>query len=250
MVRRWMIVFAVLLFAFIAVVINDAVKPYEMAQSADVRIHKEAIVIDAGHGGSDPGKVAIDGSLEKDINLKIAGKLRRELMERGYDVIMTREADRLTQETGSKQADMRERVRMVNHSDAQLLVSIHQNSFTDAGVCGPQVFYHEASKEAKALAEVMQEQLNETLNIAKPRVCKADHSYYLLKNTTITAVIVECGFLSNETEAAKLNDDAYQKQLAACLADAIEKYEQESTSQRECEQDGNIVDENKSGRDL
>lgn len=243
MVRRWMLLFVVILLLFVAVVTKDAVNVYEQVQSTDVHAYKETIIVDAGHGGSDPGKIAIDGTLEKDINLAIAMCLKQELISRGYAVVMTRESDRVTVSGNqSKMADMKERVAIANQSGGAMMVSIHQNSFTDASACGPQVFYYESSDEAGALAEVLQQSLNEMLQVAHPRTCKADTSYYMLRKTEPLSVIVECGFLSNETEAAKLSQRAYRETIACAIADAIEQYEAGMKHKRGTIQHGNKMD--------
>lgn len=227
-----MILFVVLLFLFITVVTLDAVKPYEKAQSSNVEIQKEVIVVDPGHGGSDPGKVASDGSMEKDLNLEIATTLASALRDRGYDVIMTRQADQMSLLERSKNADMRKRVEIANNSDACMMISIHQNSYEDEAVCGPQVFYYKTSQEAKDFAELLQQKLNEDLNITNPRTSKANADYYILKETSVLSVIVECGFLSNATETAKLKDKTYQEKIANCISDAVVSYEARKTQKR------------------
>jgi len=178
----------------------------------------ELIVVDAGHGGSDPGKVGVNDALEKDINLAIAKLVREALESRGFTVIMTREDDvTLAEENGSesgKAVDMRKRVELVNKSKADIFVSVHQNSYSDGSVKGPQVFYYASSEEGEVFAEVMQLQLNEGLQIKRPRSKKANDGYYMLKKSEVPAIIVECGFLSNYEEAEKLCDTAYQKLLA------------------------------------
>ena len=98
-----------------------------------------------------------------------------------------------------------------------MTISIHQNSFPDASVSGPQVFYFEQSAESSAIASVMQDTLNNSLNPPKPRVCKSNNDYYILKKTPTPIIIVECGFLSNETEAALLVTDAYQEKLVRAV---------------------------------
>ena len=114
-------------------------------------------------------------------------------------------------------ADMKKRCEIIEESGADLVVSIHQNSFPDASVSGPQVFYFEQSAESSAIASVMQDTLNNSLNPPKPRVCKSNNDYYILKKTPTPIIIVECGFLSNETEAALLVTDAYQEKLVRAV---------------------------------
>ncbi len=175
------------------------------------------VVIDAGHGGFDPGKIGVNHALEKDINLKIAIKLKELLEENDIHVVMTRE-DENDLGTGHHQnkklADMRKRISIINSSNASFAVSIHQNSFQQESSWGAQVFYYYKSEEGKVLAETLQERMKKTLKDGNRRQAKANSSYYLLKNSNCPLIIVECGFLSNWREAALLCEDAYQDKLA------------------------------------
>lgn len=185
------------------------------------------IVIDAGHGADDSGKVGINGALEKDINLSIALRLRELLEQQDIPVVMIREDDRGTYpSTGSnrKVRDMQKRVERINKEQPALVVSIHQNSFTDERVSGAQTFYYEGSEEGKTAAEILQKQLIATLKPQKERVAKSDSSYYLLKNTDYPIVIVECGFLSNPLEAELLCDEEYQQRAAWAVHLGIVQY--------------------------
>lgn len=185
------------------------------------------IVVDPGHGGIDPGKVGVNGSYEKDINLAIAGYLKEALEKKKCKVIMTRESDTgLYQETDSnkKIADLRKRTELMNQEDVDLIVSIHQNSFSGESSKGAQVFYHTGSKEGEAFAKILQSQLISSLDTSNHRQAKGNADYYLLKNTTKTAVIVECGFLSNSEEAGKLCDKTYQRQVAWAIAQGVTEY--------------------------
>ncbi len=177
------------------------------------------VVIDAGHGGFDPGKVGINKILEKDINLSIAVKLKKLLEFHGINVIMTREEDvDLSSGFGSaqerKQKDMKERVKIINSGAAVFGISIHQNSFTQSSIKGAQVFYYHKSDSGKILAETLQDYLKETLNDGNHRLAKANNTYYLLKESECPLVIVECGFLSNPEEAKKLCNEEYQNKVA------------------------------------
>lgn len=183
------------------------------------RADKEPIivVIDAGHGGRDPGKVGVNGVLEKDINLKISFKLKNLLELNDIEVIMTREDDNgLYSETDSnkKNVDLNKRVDMIQSNEADLAVSIHQNSFSEEYVKGAQVFYHVQSQEGKRLAEIIQEQLKETIADGNHRKAKSNSNYYMLKKTQCPLVIVECGYMSNYKESALLVDEEYQEKLA------------------------------------
>ena len=109
-------------------------------------------------------------------------------------------------------------------------MSIHQNSYTEEYVCGPQVFYYETSQKGKELAQTLQEALNQKLDIARPREIKANNTYYILKKTQIPTVIAECGFLSNTEEAEKLISEKYQEQVAEAICEGIRKYLRERAS--------------------
>ena len=175
------------------------------------------LVVDAGHGGTDPGKVGVDGSLEKDINLAVAERLKTYLEQDDVKVIMTRETDTgLYSETDSrkKMADMKKRCEIIEESGADLVVSIHQNSYHEESVSGGQVFYYRDSSKGKALAEILQDRFDYVLGDQNRSLPKANANYYLLLHVKCPIVIVECGFLSNRKEAALLNSGEYQDKLA------------------------------------
>lgn len=177
----------------------------------------QTIVIDPGHGGGDSGKIGINGIYEKDVNLAIALRLKALLEAQDLTVYITREDDKgFYPDTGAnkKMQDMKKRVEYINEVNPILCVSIHQNSFTDEGESGAQVFYHEKSEPAKQAAEIMQDQLKKTLDPGNRREVKNNTSYYLLKQTACPTIIVESGFLSNWEEAEKLKDSAYQEKVA------------------------------------
>ncbi len=187
---------------------------------------KVCVVIDAGHGGTDPGKVGINDQLEKDINLEIAIMLKDFLQAEGIQVIMTREGDKgLYDENASnkKVQDMKRRLEIIENANPVLVVSIHQNSYHEEYVKGAQVFYYATSEESKRLAGVLQEQLR-ALDPENNRQAKGNDSYFLLKKTSRTIVIVECGFLSNREEAEKLSTHLYQEKVAWNIHMGIMKY--------------------------
>ena len=185
------------------------------------------VVVDVGHGGRDPGKVGIDGSLEKDVNLAIALKLKTYLEQSDVKVVMTRETDTALygkEDSRKKMADMKARCRIIEESDADLVVSIHQNSYSDPEVKGPQVFYYEHSAQGEELAVCIQEQLNQQLEVERPRQVKGNSTYYLLKRSEGVLNIVECGFLTNPQEAELLQTKEYQKRIAGAIKDGIVEY--------------------------
>ena len=175
----------------------------------------QVILVDAGHGGVDSGMVGIGGLKEKGINLDIAMKL------------MTREEDKGLYENGTKNMkaqDLQNRIEQIRKYEPVLSVSIHQNSYSDPGVKGPQVFYYEDSEGGKELALAIQENMNRKLSIARPRVAKGNRTYYLLKRSPGVINIVECGFLTNPEEAALLQTEKYQRRVAEAVADGIVTY--------------------------
>lgn len=192
------------------------------------------VVIDAGHGGVDPGKVGGSGTLEKDINLSIARKLCSRLEQNGFRVVMTRETDEgLHSENArnKKREDMEARVRIISEADPVFVVSVHQNSYPDASCRGAQLFYYTGSEESKKLAEVLQGKFSEVLQDGNTRQAKANSDYYLLRKTACPVVIAECGFLSNAAEETLLASDAYQEKVAEALYLGIVQYRSEMSGQ-------------------
>lgn len=195
--------------------------------TAAVSPEPKTVVIDPGHGGIDPGKVGARGSLEKDLNLAISLKLQDCLLEKGYRVVLTREDGEglyTENDVNKKAADMSRRCEIIEKAAADITVSIHQNSYTEAEVKGAQVFYYKHSAQGKKLAGILQEQLKETLDKDNHRACKSNDNYYMLIHTPCPTVIVECGFLSCPAEEAKLLDEAYQQSIAEALTAGIELY--------------------------
>lgn len=194
---------------------------YTMGNTATV------VVIDAGHGGIDPGKVGVNDALEKEINLSIAMHLKDLLEQNEITVVMTREEDKdLASENASnrKNEDLRARVQLIAETAPIAVVSIHQNSYPEEDVDGAQVFYYSGSEEGKLLGTMIQEQLKKEMDDGNHRVAKANKDYYLLKRSSSPAVIVECGFLSNYKEAELLITEEYQKKLAFAIHLGILQY--------------------------
>lgn len=179
------------------------------------------ILIDAGHGGEDGGAVAITGMVESHINLAIALKLEQLLLFYGVAPVLVRTEDiSLHDETANtfaekKSSDLKNRVAMVNQYENGLLVSIHQNSYTESQYSGAQVFY---TSEGQALGEQLQDLFRVHLDPDNERVSKpVDTSLYLMNHVEVPALLVECGFLSNEGEAKLLASEAYQQKIACVL---------------------------------
>lgn len=230
MKKYFSVIFLLLVLIAIILTSDPSVKVMKRIFNAkDINIKKDqiVIVIDPGHGGRDPGKVGVNKSLEKDINLSIAMKLKSLLEQNDIKVIMTREDDNglYSQEDSSKKrADLLNRVNMIESSKADIAVSIHQNSFTQEDVKGAQVFYYCQSPEGKKLAETIQAQLKKTIGDGNHRVAKSNTSYYMLKKSMCPLVIVECGYLSNIREAQLLLEDDYQEKMAWGIHMAIMQF--------------------------
>lgn len=186
------------------------------------------VVIDPGHGGEDGGAVAEDGTVESMINLAVANKLNEVLKFLGQDVIMTRTEDISIYSEGAstlrekKVSDIHNRVDLINSIPGAIVVSIHQNSLPQAkSVRGAQVFYN-TMKGSDTLAQVIQDQLNQTINTGGEKASKAiDPSVYLMSHIQCTGVLVECGFLSNAAETELLKTDTHQLNLATAIAAGI-----------------------------
>lgn len=188
---------------------------------------KKKIVVDVGHGGTDPGKVGINQALEKDINLAIGIKLKKYMEAAGIEVIMTRETDvGLYSEDADhkKSQDMKRRCELIDNTEPVFTVSIHQNSYHEEYVRGAQVFYYSHSEEGRELAEILQSCLIEGLDPKNTRKPKANDSYYLLVHTKRPTVIVECGFLSNREEAQLLTQEEYQEKAAKAICKGVLEY--------------------------
>lgn len=210
-------------------------------EEADIRVAREGkvasgwdqppcIVLDPGHGGFDPGKIGIGNVLEKDINLSVACRVQEYLTAAGVQVIMTRQEDQALsgEETDNKKVrDLKERIRIIEENAPVAAVSIHQNSYPEEYVHGAQVFYYVNSVEGKKLAQKLQDRLIQEADPENTRQIKDNNSYFLLKKTKAPLVIVECGFLSNEREAEKMQSDDYQDAVAWAVYLGIMDYLEE-----------------------
>ncbi len=224
MKKRIEIIMAVLLLLGACFFARESV---HMVDNLKAQTGEVCIVIDAGHGGDDPGKIGINKAKEKEINLKIAKELEGILKKEGIKIIMTRTDDAgLYQQSSNnkKVEDMRKRCEIITKADPVFTVSIHQNSYPEESVKGAQVFYYGQSVEGKVLPKTLQKSLVEQLDPQNHRQAKANESYYLLKKTPSPTVIVECGFLSNAKEAELLVTEEYQKKVAEAVKSGILSY--------------------------
>lgn len=173
-------------------------------------------VIDAGHGGIDGGATSCTGALESGINLQIALRLNDLFHFLGHQTVMIRSTDTSIYTQGNtiaaqKVSDLKERVRIVNETQGAILISIHQNTFSDSRYSGAQVFYAD-TPGSRELAQQLQSRLS------PKRQCKGAGSIYLLQNIEKTGILIECGFLSNPEEEAKLRDPGYQQYICGVIS--------------------------------
>lgn len=191
--------------------------------STKVDSSSKIVVIDAGHGGEDGGAVGWYDVQEKDINLEIALILQELYLSSGYEVIMIRDGDyavgdeTLSTVSERKVSDIKTRAEIINNSGADMVISIHQNYFTEAQYSGAQMFYGTVSGSTE-LAQNIQDEIVLEIQPQNEREIKAgDTSIYLLNNVNVPIVIAECGFISNEDETLNLMDEDYLKQMAFCI---------------------------------
>lgn len=198
------------------------------SKKQDGNTGKGTIVLDSGHGGSDPGMVGVSGTEEKTLNLIYTKKLAALLEQAGFRVVLTRDSDKGLydeNEPNKKAQDMQRRCEVIERENPILTLSIHQNSYPqDDSVRGPQVFYYEHSADGEKLAKCIQDSMNTQLEIARPRVQKGNSTYYILKRSKGVTVIVECGFLTNPEEEALLQKEEYQDRVAQAVCDGVMEY--------------------------
>lgn len=218
-----------LLSAFVFLMISAALNIKVSVSSENVK-SIPTIVIDAGHGGEDGGAVSESGVLEKDINLSIANDTSALFYLLGFDVTQTRKSD-IALDNGEdtirkrKVSDMKKRLEIFNSSKENTIISIHQNKFSESKYHGTQIFYSPNNPKSKQLADSIKYSVKGLLQPNNERECKkADSGIYLLKNTNNPAVIVECGFISNEEECKNLLDSQYQKQMAFSITAGFLSY--------------------------
>ena len=189
---------------------------------------QDTVIIDAGHGGLDGGAVSCTGAYESQINLEISLKLNDLMHLLGVNTITIRDTDISVYTEGNtiaakKVSDIRERVRIVNTTPNALLVSIHQNIFSDSKYHGTQVFYNGQS-DSKLLAERLQAAFRNNIDPTNKRQCKKASGIYLMEHSNCNGVLVECGFLSNPQEEQFLRDPEYQKKLCSVIAATVSQY--------------------------
>jgi len=220
-VKRHFKAYLLLTFA-IVVLLGEAVYQYKLYASQKLPLEEYTVVIDPGHGGWDPGKAGSLGDDEKNINMEISENLKFLLELGGAHVVMTRYCDEALDK--NKTGDMKKRKEIIEEAEADIMISIHQNSFPSPAVKGAQTFYYKDSEEGKKLAECIQKALTEKVDKENKRQVKENENYYVLKKTTVPSAIVECGFLSNPTEEKKLNSEEYRQMMAWGIYVGITEY--------------------------
>lgn len=183
------------------------------------------IVLDAGHGGRDGGSVGANGTIEKEINLEYTLALKEKLVSAGYRVVLTRTGDDgLYSPTASnkKMSDMKARFEIIKEANPNLVISIHMNSFSDSSAHGATTYYRDGDDSGQQCANLIQASLNTYCN-APTKTSKVG-DYYILNCSYYTAVLIECGFISNPEEEAKLNDDSYKETFVDAVFSGILLY--------------------------
>ncbi len=191
---------------------------------------KKTVVIDAGHGGEDCGAIGANGVYEKDLNLSIAALLGEMLSERGFAVVYTRTEDKLlyTDEENirglRKISDLKNRCKIGAEYDDSIFISVHMNSFGDSKYTGLHTYYSTNNDSSYRLANAIQANVKKELQPDNSRVPKTGDGLYLLEHLENTAVLIECGFLSNPDECERLCEKEYQKQLCFAIICGIIEY--------------------------
>lgn len=181
------------------------------------------IVIDAGHGGLDPGSIGYKTKVkESDINLAVAKKLETKLKNFGFRIVMTREDENGLYGLSTKnykKRDMQKRKEIIKEANPNMVISIHMNSYIRHNLRGAQVFYDKNSLVSEMLAVSIQDQFASKLEKSDKGISVGD--YYMLKCTDSPSIIAECGFLSNEEDEKLLINNSYQEKLAECVFTGI-----------------------------
>ncbi len=178
------------------------------------------IFVDPGHGGTNPGAVG-NGVIEADVNLAVATYLADDLRNMGYDVMMYRTTND-ENVISPIAADLRKRAQMANNWGADYFISIHTNSSVNPAANGFETYVYRLGSRAAQLAQSIQDTVVAALGMKDNGVRQANFS--VLRNTNMPAVLVELGYLSNPTEALNLNSPAWQRKIAAAIADGINKF--------------------------
>lgn len=221
---------ALALIGFLSLMFGTSLRFISKRNTFFTKVHNITVIVDAGHGLPDGGAVGYAGTVEQEVNLKVAKKISEMLESYGFDIILTREEEKsLAFDEDStirqmKVTDMKMRREIIDKSNADLFISVHMNSFPDKSVSGIGFFYSKNHSEVLELAEKMQNNVGAVTGAKMQAVKPASDTLYLMKNIPVPAILAECGFLSNPSEEEKLNDDEYISKIAWAIADAITEY--------------------------
>ena len=183
------------------------------------------IVLDAGHGGRDGGSVGVNGTIEKEINLKYTLALKEKLVSAGYRVELTRKTDDglyLESAKNKKMSDLNARMEIIKRANPNLVISIHMNSFSSQSAHGASTYYRSGDESGQIVSDLIQQSLNTYLGAPSTKGKVGD--YYILNESYYTAVLIECGFLSNPEEERLLNTDEYLEKFVDAVYNAILLY--------------------------
>ena len=241
-VRRFLVIIFGLIMYLTSIIAGSAVLFSVLDANAYVNTNAsveegKVIIIDAGHGGEDSGAIASDGTMEKDLNLSIAMELGTMLNEKGYTVVYTRTSDKMLYSEDEnikgmrKLSDLKNRCKLADQYEDVIFVSIHINSYGSENCSGLQVYYKDKDENSRALAQFIQASTKNNLQPNNNRVIKNGKDIYVLNHCPSDAVLVECGFISNPTEAKKLSEKEYQNQLSFSILCGIIEYIESTNNQ-------------------
>ena len=208
----------------------------EYVSAMQLENERNLVIIDAGHGGEDPGAIGVDGVYEKDLNLEIANELAEALTAEGFAVLLTRTTDKLLYTDAEnikgirKISDLKNRCKIAAEYPNAIFVSIHMNSYGSAKYSGLQVYYSTSDEKSEALAAKIQTAVKSGLQPDNNRTIKPGRDMYILENLTNVAVLIECGFLTNADECKKLSQKEYQKQLCLAIVCGIIDYKESASA--------------------
>ena len=229
-----LLIFAVALSAIIGITMKIYGRSVIQA-SSDAMLQNKIVILDAGHGGEDPGACAEDGIYEKDLNLQITLEIGKALEEKGFIVVYTRTDDRLLYKEEEnikgirKISDLKNRCKIAERYPDSIFVSIHMNSYGNSKYSGLQTYYSTKNDKSKLLAESVQNKVISELQTNNNRTIKSGNSIYVLENIENPAILIECGFMTNKEELKKLSEKEYQKQLSFLIVCGIIEYIENST---------------------
>jgi len=220
-------VYLVLLACFLLVGIGGSHAVTVLSENAPIA-NRTTVIIDAGHGGVDGGATSCTGVLESQLNLEIALRLDDLMHLLGIRTTMIRTTDISVYTEGEtiaakKVSDLKERVRIVNETEKAVLISVHQNYFSDNRYSGAQVFYAD-TPGSQELATALQTGFTANLSPDNHRKAKNAQGVYLMEHIGCSGVLIECGFLSNPQEEALLRQEDYQKKLSCVIAAVCSTY--------------------------